>query len=311
MTKFSITKFVPKFLKLNPEARFTAREIAIWIMETYPEAVEQKRLNSNARKLPLDTYEAMLQQIISEIGAQRTSLEQRHGIRTTEGRPRRFFYSDKTEEDELIGITLLPPGDSVDAPTQYLSEHDLYPVFKDYLKDELKIVSKRIDERRSSNNRGVQGNRWLFPDIVGMEDLSEFWDHEVIEAAKAYSDKKTKLWSFELKLKVNGTNLRESFFQAVSNSSWANFGYLVAVEFQGSETLGELRLLSGLHGIGVIKFDPQDKSSSEILIPARERAEIDWGTVNRITQQNPDFKDYVKLVRQFYQTGDRLTSMWN
>ncbi|MFQ1701804.1 COG2958 family protein [Loktanella agnita] len=311
MTNFSITKFVPEYLRANPDVRFTARQIAIWIMETHPEAVENKRKKSAARKTPLDTDDAMLQQIVAEIGAQRKGLEGRHAIRTTEGRPRKFFYSDKSELEEVAENAVSDLIGNEQTQGVKHSEHDLYPLFRDYLHNEHQVICKRIDERKSSNNRGSNGNRWLFPDIVGMEDLSQHWDREVIDCAKEYSDKKTKLWSFELKLKVNSTNLRETFFQAVSNSSWANLGYLVAVEFQGSETLGELRLLSGLHGIGVMRFDPEDFSSSEILIPSRERAEIDWGTVNRIVQQNPDFKDYVSLVRQFYQTGNLKPSEWH
>ena len=53
-----------------------------------------------------------------------------------------------------------------------------------------------------------------------------------------YSDKRTKLWSFEAKLLINRSNVRECFFQAVSNSSWANFGYLVAA---GVPLTGEMR----------------------------------------------------------------------
>ena len=63
--------------------------------------------------------------------------------------------------------------------------------------------------------------------------------------------KKTKLWSFEVKMLVNRSNIREVFFQTVSNSSWSNFGYLVASEIEGTDTLKELRILSSLHGIGI------------------------------------------------------------
>ncbi|MFV1465080.1 MULTISPECIES: COG2958 family protein [unclassified Phaeobacter] len=311
MTDFSITKFVPKFLKDNPEERFTAREIAQWITRTYPEATERKRLSSNAKKVPLDTPEAMVQQIVAEIGSQRNRLEKRHGIRTTEGRPRKYFFSSNSEEEEVSTDRLPHSGSATTVTPISFREQDLYPLFRIFLKEELNVSTRRIDERKSSNDRGHAGNKWLYPDVVGMEDLSQAWDREVIDCAKEYSDKKTKLWSFELKLKVNGSNLRESFFQAVSNSSWANFGYLVAVEFHGTDTLKELRLLSGLHGIGVIKFDPDDFSSSEILIPARERPDIDWGTVNRVVQQNKDFKEYIRLVRQFYQTGDSLYNVWH
>lgn len=37
-----------------------------------------------------------------------------------------------------------------------------------------------------------------------------------------------KIFSFELKLKLKFENLKEAYFQAVSNSSWVNEGYLVA-----------------------------------------------------------------------------------
>ncbi|MCR4081861.1 hypothetical protein [Providencia stuartii] len=36
------------------------------------------------------------------------------------------------------------------------------------------------------------------------------------------------------------SNVREVFFQTLSNSSWANVGYLVAAEITGDETLKEL-----------------------------------------------------------------------
>jgi hypothetical protein len=51
--KFSITKFVPELLNAHPEQRFTAREIARWIMETYPSATQNKRSASTAKKITL------------------------------------------------------------------------------------------------------------------------------------------------------------------------------------------------------------------------------------------------------------------
>jgi hypothetical protein len=37
------------------------------------------------------------------------------------------------------------------------------------------IHPKRIDEKRASNRRGPNGNKWLFPDLAGIEDLSADW----------------------------------------------------------------------------------------------------------------------------------------
>lgn len=40
-----------------------------------------------------------------------------------------------------------------------------------------------------------------------------------------------KIFSYELKKEINTDyELKKCFFQAVSNSSWANFGYLVVFE---------------------------------------------------------------------------------
>jgi hypothetical protein len=173
------------------------------------------------------------------------------------------------------------------------------------------LYSKRVDEKRSSNKRGPNGNRWLYPDVVGMEDLGADWHREVRDCVNQYSDKRTKLWSFEVKPLINRSNMRECFFQAVSNSSWANFGYLVTAEVGGQDTLKELRMLFAAHGIGFIKLDVDNPADSQVLIPARERDEIDWDMVNRLTTENKDFLDYVKLVKQFYQTGEARATDWD
>lgn len=73
----------------------------------------------------------------------------------------------------------------------------------------------------------------------------------------------------------------------------------------------ELRMLSSLHGIGVIRFDAENPSESEVLIPARERSEVDWNSASRLAIENRDFLDYIKLVRQFYQTNDPREKDWD
>ena len=104
--------------------------------------------------------------------------------------------------------------------------------------------------------------------------------------------------------------MRRAFFQAVSNSSWANFGYLVASEID-SGAMQELRMLSSLHGIGVIRLDVENPSESQIMIPARERDEIDWDIANRLAQANRNFLNCIKSVRKFHQTGDVSLKEWD
>ncbi len=48
-----------------------------------------------------------------------------------------------------------------------------------------------------------------------------------------------------------------------------------------------------------------------MIIPAREKVEIDWDTCNRLATENKDFLEYVELVRQFYQTGKTWLEAWD
>lgn len=170
--------------------------------------------------------------------------------------------------------------------------------------------SKRIDEKKSANKRGAGGNHWLFPDLVGLEDLSSDWGDDIKECAKRFGDQKACLWSFEVKLHLNKSNVRECFFQAASNSSWANFGYLVAGEITGKETIQELKMLSGLHGIGLIRLDIEDPSNSDLVFPARED-EVDWHSADRLANENSDFSEFVELVTRFHGDGEIHPYEWD
>jgi hypothetical protein len=311
--KFSITKFVPAVLRERSGQRLIAREIASIIMLKYPDQCSDKRLRSRASVTPLDTDEAMLQQIVAEIGAQRKGLENRFGVKTTEERPRKYYFSTQADSAEVAAVesSKMVQISPAEAFAPKLFEADLYPILSEFLLNELNIYSKRIDEKRSRQRNGPDGNKWLYPDLVGIEDLTANWERSVVECVSASSETRTKLYSFEVKLLLNRSNVRECFFQTVSNSSWANFPYLVAAEIQGGETLSELRVLSGTHGVGIIRLDPSNPSESEILIPAKERPTIDWNSANRLAASSTDFIEYLNLVRQFYQTKDLRPNDWD
>ena len=304
----NLAKAVLGYLKERPDEKLTARQIAEWIFVTFPDECQAKKQSSQY----VSTDAELVQQLVAEISSQRPRLQKRHPeLKTTEGRPRKYYYSEKSDVAEVAaaeGVVAAPMADSSDAK---LGEHAMYPLLSLYLWEEFGVYSKRIDEKRSSNKRGPNGNRWLYPDVVGMEDLGAEWHQEVRDCVNQYSDKRTKLWSFEAKLLINRSNVRECYFQAVSNSSWANFGYLVAAEIEGQDTLKELRMLFAAHGIGLIKLDADNPADSQVLIPARERDEIDWDMANRLATENRDFLDYVKLVKQFYQTGEARLADWD
>lgn len=97
-------------------------------------------------------------------------------------------------------------------------------------------------------------------------------------------------------------HLREYFFQAVSNSSWANEGYLVALKYSDdSEFRDEMRRLNNAFGIGFIKLNAEDVAQSEILLPAKENKSNDWEMIDRLVEENPDFKTFIDWITEDYQ----------
>jgi hypothetical protein len=99
-------------------------------------------------------------------------------------------------------------------------------------------------------------------------------------------------------------NLREAFFQTVSNSTWANESYLVAAQIQNDEEfVDELKRLSGSFGIGIIKLNIDDPDSSEIMLPGKIKEYLDWDTINKLTM-NPDFKEFIKRIKTDIQSKE-------
>jgi hypothetical protein len=314
--RFNLRETIIEFLKSHTEQRYSARQIANWIFETNREACEAKRRRS---KQKLATDAALIQQLVAEISAVRPEIQKREPrVRTTEGRPRLYYYAAQAGYDDVVipsEETSLPSTDGNEARAGRavaLTEHDLYPLLSSYLHMEFGLFPKRIDEKRASNRRGPNGNRWLFPDLAAMENLTREWDKEILDCVKEYGGPRTRLWSFEVKLKLNRSNVREAWFQTVSNSSWSNYGYLVAAQVEDADTMKELRLLAAAHGIGLIVLDIEDPTeSSEIRIPARERPEIDWDSCNRLAEENADFRDFISQIRQFHQTGNIKDRDWD
>lgn len=190
----NLGKILVAFLKEKAEQKFTARQIAEWIFDAYPDECQAKKqvsqyINSDAE---------LMQQLVAEISSQRPRIQKRHPeLKTTEGRPRRYYYSEKSDSAEMAAAEGSDIASTAEANNPKLGEHALYPLLSQYLWEEFGVYSKRIDEKRSSNKRGPNGNRWLYPDLVGMEDLGAEWHQEVRDCVNQYSDKRTKLWLFE------------------------------------------------------------------------------------------------------------------
>jgi hypothetical protein len=134
--------------------------------------------------------------------------------------------------------------------------------------------------------------------MVGFYLPLDDWRPDVIEFNRLSDNNSLRLFSFEIKKTLAKANYRESFFQALSNSSWAHEGYLVAADIkQDDELMSELSRLTSSFGIGIIQLDLEDIDSSQILFPARSRPLLDWETINKLSEQNPDFEKFIQDVR--------------
>jgi hypothetical protein len=171
-------------------------------------------------------------------------------------------------------------------------ERDLHKFLSYYVYTYNFIYTKTIFHEASLKKKYAQ---WLHPDIVGVYFPLEQWEPEILDISKDVGNLTIKLFSYELKRNLNFSNLREAYFQTVSNSSWANEGYLVAAAIdRDDEFMDEIKRLSNSFGIGLIELDINNPDSSEIIYPARQKENIDIETMNKISQINPDFKEFIK-----------------
>ncbi|MBH0253048.1 hypothetical protein I6580_04205 [Helicobacter pylori] len=185
-------------------------------------------------------------------------------------------------------------------------EKNLHELLVKFLNEDpnFNLQCKTIYHEKCKKDKKGKGE-WNYPDIVGVyfpqNDRHKNYKIETLEFLHHTGQNSYKLFSFELKVRINFSNLKESYFQAVSNSSWANEGYLVVFNID-DEVLNELRRLNQSFGIGVIKLE-SEISNSKILLPAKER-EIDMQTLNMLIDDSPeDFKPFIKDINKQIKAG--------
>lgn len=217
-------------------------------------------------------------------------------------RPVRFFPRQRQEELSSDTLQKIETEEAKHTGTKSnYAERDLHPLLTYFayanptFNRGRSIHTKTIFHEKSQK---TGYNEWIHPDMVGFFLPLDDWQENVIEFNRLSDNNLLRLFSFELKKSLTKATYREAYFQAVSNSSWAHEGYLVAAEItQDDELFSELERLSSSFGIGIIHLDPHDIDGSTILYPAHDKSHLDWEAINKLCEKNPDFEHFLQDVK--------------
>lgn len=187
-------------------------------------------------------------------------------------------------------------------PAKSFDERSLHKLFCSFLRTR-SIYAKTIFHEKSSS-RVDSAQKWVHPDIIGVQ-FEEFKNDATLALLKAAEPKESvHIYSYEMKKKIDTDyTLKQCYFQALSNSSWANFGYLVAFEI--NEDLDEeMERLNNAFGIGIILMQAND---SKILYQAREKS-LDYNTIEKLNNLNPDFCSFIEKLSKVMNASKDYTA---
>jgi len=163
------------------------------------------------------------------------------------------------------------------------------------------MYSKTIFHEKSTKDDETQ--KWTHPDIIGVQ-LINLQNSSSKKFLKAINKKETfKLYSYELKKEIgNDYELKKAYFQTVSNSTWANYGYLVSFEIDNN-LYEEIKRLNESFGIGVIELYP-NPYQSKILFQSKYR-ELDINTIDKLCKNNIDFNNFLEQMEKLLNAEER------
>lgn len=215
-----------------------------------------------------------------------------------------LYYLAKNEQDlnlEEHTSTIVELQNKENKKPNTYYERDLHKLLSTYLKSQSSYSKTIFHEQSTYSNDGHQ--KWIHPDMVAIKFLNLTSKAnqalmKVLNRADTF-----KISSYEIKKEINTDyELKKSYFQAVSNSSWANYGYLVALDISSSLN-EEMERLNQSFGIGIIelKANPYE---SKVLFPA-EYKELDFKTIDKLCKINQTFDDFIELTEKTITATDR------
>lgn len=283
------------FLELAEEVLKTAKEPLTYrgIWEIAISQGLDKKIGTKSKN-PTDTLSTRIYRDMKEKSDSKFCITSKH--------PTTFWLKER--EKELANITIQTP---IIQPANKTSFHerDLHPLLVKFLfeSEEFDLYCKTIYHENSKKEEKGK-DKWNYPDIVGIHFPFDDYKEETLGLLKNLNKQSCKIYSFEIKKSITWSDIKEYYFQAVSNSSWANEGYLVVFENIDKEILSELIRLNSSFGIGIIQLE-KDILSSEVILQARQN-NLDMQTLDMLVEKNKNFKDFIDDVNKDINANDKF-----
>jgi len=265
--------------------------------EIFEHIVSKKYYDFKEAKTPASTVSALLGDFIRNGDTRVKRIKESNGSFS--------YYLTKNEENLDLGSIIRPEPKEIKKAEKKIAyeERDLHKLLSSYLKT-TDIYSKTIFHEQS--NRTDEHQKWIHPDMVGIKFL-KLQTNASQTFLKAINRIDTfKISSYELKKEINTDyELKKSFFQAVSNSSWANYGFLVAFEI--SESLNdEMERLNQSFGIGIIELKANPYESKILFQPKYKN--LDFKTIDKLCKINKEFEKFIEQVEKLMTASDKYAA---
>jgi len=259
--------------------------------------INQKYYDFGDAKTPASTISALLGDFIRKNDTR---------VKRIKGKQSQYlYYLAKFEQDLNINEIASDINEKLEPKIlkkkQTYSERNLHKLLSSYLKNK-KIYTKTILHEESKNSKDDH-QKWIHPDMIGIEFLN--LTSKVNKAFMKILNKSDtfKLTSYEIKKEINTDyELKKYYFQAVSNSSWANYGYLVALEINDN-LKDEMQRLNESFGIGIIELK-SNPYESEILFQSKFK-ELDFKTIDKLCKVNESYENFIEMTERMLTIDER------
>ena len=114
-----------------------------------------------------------------------------------------------------------PKTSAAQKTTSKVMERDLHPLLVSFVNSDTHFHAQTMTiYQEHSTKAGKNAEQWMHPDLVSVHMPFDDLNPGIITLANHAGINTVIMFSFELKKEITGGNVRQYYFQAVSNSSW-------------------------------------------------------------------------------------------